>query len=96
VHFTNPVDTVKTPVIRIYPDPATDYIKVLLPERQTGKVNVAIFNSVGMKVIDYNTDTFDDIPLYITVTSLGSGVYSIVITNTATGISDKSRFIITH
>jgi tRNA-binding EMAP/Myf-like protein len=78
----------------LYPNPSGNYIKAVLPQRQIGKVNVMIFNSSGMLLADYSEDTFGDVPLFIDVSRFPQGAYSLMITNSATNLTDKSRFVI--
>jgi hypothetical protein len=92
--LTNPVDTVNTPIPIIYPNPGREYIKVVLPYHQTGNVNVMIYNSLGIKLLDYNTVTYEDIPLVIDLKDFPGGVFSLIITNSATNIRNLSRFVI--
>jgi hypothetical protein len=90
----NAIDTIATPVIKIYPDPASEFIRIIFPERQKGKVNVKIFNSLGMKVADYPDTAYDDTPLVFTVHGLSSGCYSVMITNESSGVIDRGRFVV--
>lgn len=93
---SNPVDTVTTADLLLYPDPADQFIKVVLPERQYGNVNVSVYNSMGQKLIDFNTLTIEDVALNLDTGKLAPGGYTIVITNLNTGIPDKARFIVFH
>lgn len=96
VPLINPIDTVTTASLLLYPNPAEEYFKVVLPDRQIGKVNVKIYNSAGLMLADYHENTIEDIPLVIEVKDLRAGVYSLVITNMATNITDKSKFVIVN
>jgi hypothetical protein len=96
VRVENPIDTITTKVLCVYPNPADEFIKVILPERQIGVVTVRIFNSLGLKLADYIEHTFEDVPLYINVQYLAGGVFTIVITNSITKVTDKARFVIVH
>jgi hypothetical protein len=96
VPVLNPIDTVTTTTLLLYPNPAEEYIKAVLPDRQIGKVNVSIYNSIGLKLADYSVTTAEDTPLLINVKGLTGGIYSLVITNTATNVIDKSQFVIVH
>jgi Zinc carboxypeptidase/Secretion system C-terminal sorting domain/Carboxypeptidase regulatory-like domain len=89
----NPVDTV-TKTLLLYPNPAEEYIKAVLPDRQIGKINVGIYNSTGLKLTDYSVTTTEDTPLLINVKGLTGGIYSLVITNSATNVTDKSQFVV--
>lgn len=93
----NPVDTAETKNLFLYPNPADTRIKMVLPDRQFGIVDIRLFNSNGVKCLDMvDVHTFEDIPVEIPLSSLTEGFYSIVVSNTATGISDKASFIIIH
>jgi hypothetical protein len=94
IPILNPVDTVATPVPLLYPNPASESLRIVLPGRQIGDVSVRIYNSLGCKVIDYKEHTSQGFPLIIDVSHLAAGVYTLVITNTASNYSDWSRFIV--
>jgi hypothetical protein len=94
IPILNAIDTTATPVIRIYPDPASEYIRIILPERQIGKVNVRIFNSFGMKMADYQDYAHKGIPFNFDVRNLASGWYSLMIINESSGVVDRSAFVV--
>jgi len=94
VPFINPIDTVDTQVPVLYPNPAKDYLNIVLPERQIGTVNIRIYNTQGIKLRDYIEETLEDSPLHIDIRSLPGGVYLLIIRNTVTNITDKSRFVV--
>ncbi len=90
----NPVDTASTSVPVIYPNPAGDYIKVVMPHHQIGDVNITIYNSSGVKLIDFETVTHEDIPLVIDLAGFPGGVYSLIVTNLDTEIRNLDRFVV--
>ncbi len=96
----NPVDTVTTAGLFIYPNPANEFIKVVLPERQIGIVELNIINTLGINVTmntgNYEVHTFEDIPLYLNIQDLPGGVYTIIIRNTETKVTDKASFVVVH
>jgi hypothetical protein len=96
----NPIDTVSTDGLFIYPNPANEYIKVVLPDRQIGTVEIDIFNSLGKRIklnpINYVKQTVMDVPLFISVKGLPGGVYTIIIRNKATKVTDKASFIVIY
>jgi hypothetical protein len=92
--IVNPIDTVNTPVPLVYPNPGREYIKVVLPAHLIGNVNIMIYNSLGIKLADYNTVTYEDTPLYFDLGGFPGGVYSLIITNSTTKIQNKSRFVV--
>lgn len=95
VPLVNPVDSIKTQELRIYPNPADDFLRVVLPDRQIGEVELMIINSLGVKVFEYeDMSTFEDVPVVINLQELPVGVYSVVIRNSVTKVTDKAPFII--
>jgi hypothetical protein len=100
VPMLNPVDTVSTREILIYPNPANEFIKVVLPDRMVGNVGVNIFNPLGIRVmrnsINETINTIEDIPLVINIRDIPGGVYTIVITNLSTKDTGKGRFVVVH
>jgi len=94
VSFLNPIDTIDTPVLKLYPNPAYKEIRAILPARQYGLVHICIYNISGMKIRDYYEETSENVPVIIDVSNFSRGVYSLLITNTATNCSDRSRFVV--
>ncbi len=94
VKFINPVDTTDTPVPVLYPNPANDILNVVLPKTLFGTVNVRIYNTKGIKFMDYDEQTEEDIPLNIDVKNLPGGVYVLIIRNSVTKITEKCRFVV--
>ncbi len=76
------------------PNPASDFLNILLPDRQTGKVNIRIYDIMGRKQDDYNKDTFKDVPVIIDIKRFAAGTFILVVTNTHTGSVDKGRFVV--
>ncbi|MCU0462366.1 MAG: T9SS type A sorting domain-containing protein [Bacteroidales bacterium] len=72
-------------------------MRVVLPDRQIGTVRMKIYNSMGITVVDQNIlHTFKDIPIEINIQQIPAGVYTIVITNSETKVTDKASFVIMH
>jgi hypothetical protein len=90
----SPVDTMNTPVPIVYPNPGRGFIKVVLPAHQIGNVNIMVFSSLGVKLIDFDTVTYEDTPLIIDLNKFPAGVFSLIITNSATKIQNKERFVV--
>ncbi len=90
----NPVDTAATPIPLLYPNPSSHSLRVVLPGRQTGDILVQVYNSLGYKLADYETKTTEGSPLIIDVSRFPGGIYTLVLTNTATHFTDKSRFVV--
>jgi len=78
----------------MYPNPADDYIRVILPQRQKGIINIKLYNPYGYKISDYDEDTSEGYPLILGIAGYAAGVYTLIITNTATQFTDFGRFII--
>lgn len=94
VPVLNPGDTSKTLVPLLYPNPATTFIKAVMPEKIRGNINIRLFNQTGIKLKDYDTEATEVSPVYIDVSQLVSGVYTMVFTKTSNGASFTSRIIV--
>lgn len=94
VPFLNPVDTTDTGALIIYPDPVKEYFTLVLPERQTGEINIMIFNSMGIKMADYTAESVEDIPLKVDVSNFESGVYILQVQNRTSRVIDRARFVV--
>lgn len=94
----NPIDTVSQDGLLIYPNPASEYIKVVLPGRQIGDIEVNIINYLGKRIrlnpSDNLTHSEMDVPLFIDVKDLPGGVYTIIIRNKVTKVTDKAGFVV--
>ena len=78
----------------LHPNPATTYILADLPEWQSGRINIRIFNSTGIKIADYYSYTLEGIPVKIDVSGLAGGVYTVLFTSTTSKVTDKGRFVV--
>jgi hypothetical protein len=97
VPIINPIDTVSVSDLLIYPNPANEYIHLVLPDRQIGSVGVRIINSVGIIIMYKNgVQTIEDFPVEVNVQDMPAGIYTIILTNSATKVTDKRPFIIMH
>jgi len=94
IPFINPVDTTDTPVPVLYPNPANDFLKVVLPQTLFGTVSIRIYNTKGIKMKDYIVQTTGDIPLQIDVKDLTGGVYILIVRNIVTNKTEKCRFVV--
>lgn len=94
ISFLLPIDTVGTSVLRLVPNPVYDELHVGLPPSLFGPLRVTIYNMLGLKLRDYYDQGSEDIPLFINVNGLSRGIYSLVITNMSTRISEKGRFVV--
>jgi hypothetical protein len=90
----SPVDTIPTPSLIIYPNPSDEDIKVILPKRQRGTVNIKLYSPQGFKLKDYSEDTSAGYPLHLDISGFPPGVYTLTITNSDTDFSDTGRFIV--
>jgi hypothetical protein len=89
------IDTPVPETAVLYPNPASSMMKAILPEKVTGTVNIKIISQSGLKVADYDKDFAFGSPLEINITGLSAGGYTIIFTNTHSGVSYRSRFIVT-
>ena len=71
--FTN-IEEIENENIRIYPNPANDFINIGINDNHNGNFNISIYNSLGIKVFETsnkNTINIEDLP---------SGMYFINVT----------------
>jgi hypothetical protein len=90
----NPADTINPARPLFYPNPATTFIKAVLPESIRESVNIRIYNMAGMKVSDYNTEASDSYPVQLDVSHLPAGSYFAVFTGFTTNLSYAGKFIV--
>jgi len=90
----NRVDTLDHEKPFLYPNPASTYIKAVLPSALRGELRVAIFSVSGNKEIEYETVVSGDYPLTTDISRLRRGVYIIRFTNKAKGLSSEAVFVI--
>jgi hypothetical protein len=89
----NPIDTTNQDKPLLYPNPARDYIRVILPEDIMGLVNVKIFNMVGEIVLDEEHYALYGNPVQLDLSKLPSAIYYIIFTNGNNGLLYKSSFV---
>ncbi|HLN21450.1 MAG TPA: M14 family zinc carboxypeptidase [Bacteroidales bacterium] len=78
----------------LFPNPVTVTLRAILKREMTGKVNIKIYNTSGTLVVNYDdVVSGENNPLYINVSGLAGGMYTIVFRN-LTGISDSGKFVI--
>lgn len=99
IELTNNIlDAIDTPLSKqtvvLYPNPASNFIKALLPDNIDGNLNVRIVNQTGMILSDYNTSVVPDIPVDIDLKRLSGGIYTLVLTHLTTGSSFHGRFVV--
>jgi len=91
----NGIDTIEsTNPIVLYPNPARNSIKALLPDIITGIITIRIINQAGKLMSDYKTMTFQRIPLIIDLKSLAAGMYTVVFSDDSSGTSFYGRFVV--
>ncbi len=90
----NEVDTLDPETPFLYPNPASTYIKAVLPSALRGELRVAIFSISGKKEIEYETVVSGDYPLTTDISRLRRGVYIISFTNKTSRLSSKAVFMI--
>ncbi len=91
----NGVETISSTIpILLYPNPATNIIKAILPDETAGTIYLRIINQVGMLMDDYNIEVVQGIPIVINVKSLSAGIYTVVFTNTVNKTSFYGRFVV--
>ncbi len=90
----NRVDTTNHVSPFLYPNPASTYIKAVLPEELKGELWIGIYSVSGKKVAEYSTAVAGIIPLRIDISALKRGMYIIKFTNRISGISGRASFII--
>ena len=66
--------------LNVWPNPAEGAISIALPAI-TGDVQVAIFNTVGQKVVNSNIQAIQNQTLTINIGELASGAYTLYMTN---------------
>jgi hypothetical protein len=86
-------DTTIPTVPLLYPNPSVNSIFAKLPQKLSGKINIKLISSSGVKVADFSTDYTFGNPLQIDISRLPGGSYTIIFTNSTSGVSYKSRFV---
>jgi hypothetical protein len=90
----NRADTIYREHPFIYPNPADDFIKVVVPEHLKGLLNISIFNLSGRHSGEYTVETVDRYPIMLETAGLGSGSYYILIRNLESGEKGYGNFVI--
>jgi hypothetical protein len=95
VPILNGIKTTISPTpLLLYPNPAINDIKAVLPDMIAGTINVRIINQSGKLMSDYKTEAANGVPLSIDVKSLSAGTYTVVFTNTLSRTSFFGRFVV--
>jgi hypothetical protein len=84
---TTSLDVVMTPLSEprykfpvLYPNPAINVLKAVIPNDFAGIVNIKIYNTTGMLLKDYNAEAVINTPLNIDISGFAQGTYIIVFT----------------
>jgi hypothetical protein len=85
----------KTPVL-IYPNPAQNQLKGLLPDEIAGEVNVKIYNQTGQLFSDYEVVVIKETAVEIEIGTLTEGMYIIVFRNTVSGLTYHGKFVVSR
>ena len=80
--------------IQLYPNPAKEILKAVLPDNIEGILSVSVINPSGMLMSEFTTEVTRGTPLLIDVKSLSAGVYTVVLRSTLTRSSFFGRFIV--
>lgn len=92
----NRVDTTETDQPVLYPNPATSFIKAVLPRNIIGIINIKIYNLAGSVLSDYDTMAMEGIPVSLDIRALAKGAYIVMFTGKKSGVNYRSRFIISE
>jgi hypothetical protein len=90
----NSIDTINHESPVLYPNPAVNEIKAVLPDQISGNINIRIINPSGILISDYDTGTVQGVPVQIDLNRLSAGIYIVVFTSPLNKISYRSRFIV--
>jgi hypothetical protein len=94
VPFSNSVDTTNPGEPFLYPNPAVNEIKAVLPLAIQGSLNITIINELGSVVSVYDIESYPYTPVILSVRGLSAGVYTVIFRNKLQGISCKGRFVV--
>lgn len=82
---TTRLDVVMTPLSEpeykfpvLYPNPAINAFKAIIPNEFAGTVNIRIYNTTGMLLKDYDTEAVINTPVDIEIPEFNPGTYIIV------------------
>lgn len=93
--YTNKVENPNSSTsLLLYPNPARNEIRTLLPDTVGGNFNVKIINPAGKLVSEYITESVQGIPVLVDIKMLPSGTYTIVFTGITTRTSFNGRFVV--
>ncbi len=83
---------VKSPLF--YPNPAKDHVNVVLPDNLTGRIRIAVYNSSGIRVADFEQSPSGSLLEGIDVSPLPAGIYYVFLRNQENGQSASGTFLV--
>jgi murein tripeptide amidase MpaA len=87
-----PINT--TASVLLYPNPARDAIRALLPDLIKGNINISIINQTGMLVSEYTCEAVPGDPILLDIKSLPAGIYTLVFTCSSVKTSLTGRLVV--
>ena len=78
----------------LYPSPARESVRAVLPEDFSGQVRIALYDSGGRKIRDYYENATEDLPLMLDVRHLPDGVYVVLVSKTGSSLRCRKRFVV--
>jgi hypothetical protein len=90
----NSIDTTNPEQPVLYPNPATEEIKVVLPSRFMGEIKIRIAGMSGALISDSDLTAVHGSPVVINVRKLPAGLYSVTFTGKSGKITCKARFMV--
>ena len=78
---------------KVYPNPATDFINIEIPLVDTGQVNIELYNSSGVKVLN-TTRTYQPV-FQVNTSDIPSGIYylKVFLTSSKDGLFRVEKII---
>ena len=76
--------------LRVYPNPATNYVMIEFPVQEAGKIRVTLYNSMGEMVYDKQISTYGQgTKERISMAAFMQGTYMLRVVTTGTGGTPK-------
>ncbi len=94
VPFSNSVDTTNPKEPFLYPNPAIDEIKAILPLDVHGSLDITIIDGEGRMVSVFEIESYPYTPVILSVRRLSAGAYTVIFRNKSRGVSCKGRFVV--
>ncbi len=96
IPYFNPIDTIDTPEIIIYPNPVNKMFRAVLPAKLFGRIKVSIYSNLGIKLREFSEEAIEDNPLEINISDLPDGSYSLVISSLESAATSTKRFVVVN